>query len=131
MVKRCSITGLPRLYQLISSTRLVEAGQTKSYRLNLESIDLVDHPTTRTVMIGKVQTTQSIHHIRGTFKISDIDAYPLQYHKDIEGLLDEVKQRGHKWLSLVGSHHRYFDGIAARTGEGGNLNRYNVSLTYD
>lgn len=127
MVQRCDITGLPCLYQLISWTRHTDAGDAKSYRLVLESIDLVDHPTTRTIVVGKVQKSKSVTHIRGTFRISDMDIYPLQFHKDIEGLMEEVKQRGRKWVSLIGSHHKYFDGIAASIGEAvGSAVQYNV-----
>ena len=128
MVQRCDITGLPRLYQLISWARHSDASDIKSYTLVLESIDLVQHPTTRVVVVGKVQKSKSVTQIRGTFRISDMDIYPLQFHKDIEGLMEEVKQRGHKWASLIGSHHKYFDGIAASLGEAvGSAVQYNVS----
>ncbi len=103
MVQRCEVTGLPRLYQLISWARHTDDGDAKTYSLVLESIDLVKHPTTRVVVVGKVQKSKSVTQIRGTFRISDMDIYPLHFHKDIEGLMEEVKQRATMgipdWLS--------------------------------
>ncbi|KAF8186777.1 hypothetical protein BJ912DRAFT_451923 [Pholiota molesta] len=112
MVGRCSITGLIRLFQLASWTRTAVEGKAV-FQLNLESIDLVDRPITQSVVVGRVQTTVHIRVMKGTFKIDSLDAYPLQFHPDPKGLEDMIRKRSKKWVSLIGTHHMEYDGLAA------------------
>ncbi|KAJ3517036.1 hypothetical protein NLJ89_g764 [Agrocybe chaxingu] len=123
MVARCSITDLPRVFQLISWNRVCIQGQ-PGYQLVLESVDLVDLPVTQTVVIGRVRTQVNIMAFGGTIKIDSLDAYPLKFHHDVEGLKKNLLERGRKWASLIGMHHKQYDGIAATTGGCGD--RHNV-----
>ncbi|KAF9482979.1 P-loop containing nucleoside triphosphate hydrolase protein [Pholiota conissans] len=117
LVGRCAITGLPRLFHLASWTRTSVEGKAV-FQLNLESLDLVDRPITHSVVVGRVQTTVHIRPMKGTFKINTMDAYPIQFHPDPKGLEETVRKRAKKWVSLIGQHHKQFEGIAAlKSGE--------------
>lgn len=124
MVTRCPITGHPRLFQLTSWTRTSLEGK-HMYQLNLESVDLVDRPVTHSVVVGRVQTTVFVKALRGTVRIDSLDAYPLKFHADPEGLKQSIIRRGKKWVSLIGVHHKQFDGIAAMK-IGDKLAKHNV-----
>ena len=112
MVTECAITGEPRLFELASWTRGVVEG-IPIYQLSLQRIDLVDRPATQSVVVGRVQATLNIFPVDGIVRIDTLDAYPLKYHPDPEGLKDKVLKRGRKWVSLIGVHHLQYDGIAA------------------
>lgn len=125
MVGRCSITGLPRLFQLASWTRATVEGKAV-FQLNLESIDLVDRPITQSVVVGRVQTTVHIRPTKGTFKIDTMDAYPIQFHPDPKGLEEMITTRSKKWVSLIGTHHMQYEGLAAIK-SGDTVIKHNVS----
>ena len=126
MVARCAITGLPRLFELTSWQRVCNNG-TVMYQLQLESVDLVDRTATRSVVVGKIQTVVCIRPVLGTVKIVSLDAYPIKFHPDEEGLRETILKRGKKWVSLIGAHHRQYDGIAA-VKSSCSLSRHNVGL---
>lgn len=83
------------------------------YQLTCESVDLIDKPMTHTVGVGRVQTIIYIRYFRGTIKIDTLDAYPIEFYHDEEALRESLIARGKKWVSLIGIHHKQFDGIAA------------------
>jgi len=126
MVARCAITGLQRIFKLTSWVRTQIEGK-PMFQLNLESVDLVDRHLTHSVVVGRVQTIVYIRPISGTVKIDSLDAYPLKFHADPEGLKETIKKRGQKWVSLIGVHHKQFDGLAAlKVGE--KLIKHNVCI---
>jgi hypothetical protein len=124
MVARCAITGLPRLFRLTSWQRVCIDG-TAMYQLQMESVDLVDRSTTRSVVVGKVQTVVHLRPTRGTVRIDSLDAYPIKFHPDEKALRETITKRGKKWVSLIGVHHKEFDGVAA-VKSSGSLTRQNV-----
>ena len=126
MVTRCAITGLPRLFELISWQRICING-VGVYQLQLESVDLVDRMATRSVVVGKIQTVVCLRPVRGTIKIDSLDAYPIKFHPDEEGLRETISKRGKKWVSLIGVHHKQYDGIAAVKCSD-SLSKHNVGL---
>jgi hypothetical protein len=97
------------------------------YQLHMESVDLVDRPMTHSVVVGKVQTVVCLRPVRGTFKIDSLDAYPIRFHPDEKELCETIMKRGKKWVSLIGVHHKQFDGVAA-VKRSDNLSRHNVGL---
>jgi hypothetical protein len=99
------------------------------YQLQMESVDLVDRATTRSVVVGKIQTVVSIRPVRGTVKIDSLDAYPIKFHPNEEELRKSILKRGTKWVSLIGVHHKQYDGIAAVKGSE-SLSRHNVGLFF-
>ncbi|KAF9527921.1 P-loop containing nucleoside triphosphate hydrolase protein [Crepidotus variabilis] len=112
MVAKCILTGLPRLFELASWTRVAAEGK-PMYQLNLESVDLVDSAMTKGVSVGRVKTTVFLKLVRGTIRIDSLDAYPLKFYTDVEGLKAGILKRGKKWVSLIGMHHMQYDGVAA------------------
>ena len=97
------------------------------YQLQLESVDLVDRTATRSVVVGKIQTVVCLKPVRGTIKIDSLDAYPIKFHPDEEKLRETIIKRGKKWVSLIGVHHKQYDGIAA-VKSSDSLSRHNVGL---
>ena len=83
------------------------------YQLNLESIDLVDRPLTKGVVVGRVQRTILIKAGKGTIPIDSLDAYPVKFHRDEKKLRETIINRGEKWVSLIGLHQMQYKGIAA------------------
>ena len=112
LVARCAVTGLPRLFKLVSFTKAAIDGRS-AYHLVCESVDLVDRPVSHTVGVGRVQTTILLKYFKGTAKIDSLDAFPIQYHTDEAKLRESVIKRGNKWVSLIGVHHMQYDGLAA------------------
>ncbi|KAG2024096.1 hypothetical protein CC2G_001684 [Coprinopsis cinerea AmutBmut pab1-1] len=111
-VARCAVTGLPRLLKLSYFQRTVIEGK-PMYQLVLESVDLIDRTMSNTVGVGLVQTVVYLPNFRGAVKIDSLDAYPLKYHHDEAGLREAALKRGQKWVSLMGVHHKQYDGVAA------------------
>jgi len=70
-----------------------------------------------------------IHPIVGMVKIDSLDAYPLKFHADPEGLEESIMKRGKKWVSLIGIHHKQFNGLATlKVGE--KLIKHNVCILF-
>ena len=81
---------------------------------------------------GRVQSKIVIFAFKGTEKINTLEAYPIQYHADPEGLKALLLERGRKWASLRGIHHMHYTGTAALSasvGGGKKLLKYNVSIS--
>nr|VWO96862.1 MSP1 protein-like protein [Ganoderma boninense] len=79
---------------------------------------------------GRVQSKIIIFGFKGTQKINSLEAYPIKYHPDPEGLKTELLERGKKWASLKGIHHMHYDGTAALVASIGGrkkLLKYNVN----
>ncbi|KAK7030336.1 hypothetical protein VNI00_014193 [Paramarasmius palmivorus] len=112
LVARCSITGQPRVFELMSWTRAM-VGNSLNYQLMCESVDLVDNQVSGTVGVSRVQANFLIKFFWGTIPVEELDVYPLKYHADPEGVRECVVKRGKKWVDLIGIHHKEFDGIAA------------------
>jgi hypothetical protein len=119
-VTRCAITGQPRLFKLRSAQKSSVDG-VPSYILECESIDLVDRIVGKAITVGRVLHSILLKHFKGTIKMEELDAYPLKYHSDPGRLKKSILERGRKWASLAGVHHKQFDGMAAfrRPTEGG------------
>ncbi|KAJ2912404.1 hypothetical protein MD484_g8012, partial [Candolleomyces efflorescens] len=111
-VIKCAVTGLPRLLQLSYFQKTAIEGKSM-YQLVLESVDLVDRTMSNTVGVGKVQTVVYLPTFRGAVPITSLNAYPLKFHPDEAGLREAILKRGKKWNSLMGVHHKEYDGLAA------------------
>lgn len=58
-------------------------------------------------------TTQSeIPSFQGVRKITSLDCYPLQYHKDADKLKAQLIERGKQFVSLQGMNYRHHKGMA-------------------
>jgi hypothetical protein len=54
----------------------------------------------------------------GAKKISELEAFPLDWHPRKEETWRMLLERGHKWHRLGGLQHQYYEGIAVREVEG-------------
>lgn len=115
LVAQCAVTGEMRAFRLDSYIRTAIEG-VPIYRLSCSSVDLVDKQAINDVAIGRVQTFIDLHAFRGTVKITSLDAYPVQYHPASESLRASLIERGRKWLSLCGVHHKQYSGLASVRG---------------
>jgi hypothetical protein len=110
-IAQCAATGEPRALKLTSFSRSALDGL-PVYQLMCENVDLIDRPMTNTVGVGRVQSIINLSYFKGTTKITSLDAFPIEYHPDRE-LGRALIERGRKWLSLVGIHHKEYNGVAA------------------
>ncbi|KAL9489584.1 hypothetical protein ACSS6W_001861 [Trichoderma asperelloides] len=55
---------------------------------------------------------QEIQHFDGAVNITSLPVYPLQYHKDEARIRRVLIERGAKFVSLQGIHHKSYTGIA-------------------
>ncbi|ETS75830.1 hypothetical protein PFICI_12774 [Pestalotiopsis fici W106-1] len=55
---------------------------------------------------------EEIAAFRGARKISSLDCFPLQYHKDEGQIRRSLIERGQKFVSLAGAHYKSHKGIA-------------------
>lgn len=61
---------------------------------------------------GSVSIELQIPKFRGTRRINTLEAFPLQDHADVRAARAELLASGQKFMSLIGSHHRYCRGAA-------------------
>ncbi|KAJ7732862.1 P-loop containing nucleoside triphosphate hydrolase protein [Mycena metata] len=110
VIARCPFTGLERLFELQSFSIVDTDGPT--YRLALESIDLAGRAA-----VGRVVTTKWISYFQGARRIDQLAVYPLTFHGAEAQLREEIKERGRKWVELIGVHHKQYIGHAACASE--------------
>jgi len=53
-----------------------------------------------------------VQSFQGVRKISSLECFPLQYHKDPEKVREQLIERGKKFVQLQGMNHRYHKGMA-------------------
>lgn len=49
---------------------------------------------------------------KGARKITSLSTYPLQYHKDPDGLKKELVERGKRFVTMAGMNYRFHHGLA-------------------
>ncbi|KAK0730880.1 hypothetical protein B0H67DRAFT_563173 [Lasiosphaeris hirsuta] len=62
--------------------------------------------------VGAVQVTHSIKHFPGERRVTDLEVYPLQFHKSPADLCARLQARGLKFLNCYG--HKKYDAITVR-----------------
>lgn len=65
-------------------------------------------------IFGEASDTIEIVKFRGTKKINTLGAYPLQHHRDSAAMQLQMILCGHSFVSLMGRHHRQYQGLAFR-----------------
>ena len=65
---------------------------------------------------GYVVHSVNIRSYDGYNPLVDLIAKPLNYHPDKKSIIERMVQRGKKYTSLHGIHHREYDGIAEALG---------------
>lgn len=75
---------------------------------------------------GRGTKCLSISSFSGTLPISQLEAYPLNYHPDETRLMERLVERGRLFERLHGFHYKAYNGIAIGQGQYGPM-KYNVS----
>ena len=65
---------------------------------------------------GYTSSSVTIRPYEGLKPLMDLDAKPLNYHPDKKSIIERMVQRGKKYTSLHGTHHREYDGTAEALG---------------
>ena len=99
-------TGQPRVARLIHADY-----QCANWNLNLEYVEL-DGTQPGKGKLCYSQLGMPLTWFKGTAKINALEAYPVDWHHDIDGLKKLVLERGRKWLTLLGVHHMNYSGTA-------------------
>lgn len=63
--------------------------------------------------IGPLQISHVIPYFAGERGVSDLEVYPIQFHKDPSGLLERLRARGRKVVGCFG--HKQYTGTPVRT----------------
>jgi hypothetical protein len=62
--------------------------------------------------LGRVKFPRKIEEYDGYKPLSDLITFPLQYHSEQERIRKELVERGKKYVALIGSHYRMYEGPA-------------------
>ncbi len=62
--------------------------------------------------VGTVQVTHSIKHFPGERRVTDLEVYPIRFHKTPADLCAQLQARGLKFLNCYG--HKKYDAITVR-----------------
>ncbi|KAH7169988.1 P-loop containing nucleoside triphosphate hydrolase protein [Dactylonectria macrodidyma] len=81
-------------------------GSTNHVHLVIENIDFDGTD------FGLIQESISIERYDGSKPLTELEAFPLQYHPDQERIRRDLLHRGKRFMSLCGTHHRFYDGPA-------------------
>ncbi|KAK6374732.1 hypothetical protein LTR64_002846 [Lithohypha guttulata] len=65
-------------------------------------------------VFGTVTERLPIERFHGARPITTLDIYPLYFHPTPNKIMQSLIERGRNFMSLMGSHHRIYDGVAFR-----------------
>ncbi|KAK5943797.1 hypothetical protein PMZ80_003078 [Knufia obscura] len=65
-------------------------------------------------VFGTVTERLPVERFHGARPITALDIYPLYFHPTPNKIMQSLIERGRKFMSLMGSHHRTYDGVAFR-----------------
>lgn len=63
--------------------------------------------------IGPLQINHVLPYFAGERRVADLEVYPIQFHKDPDGLLERLRARGRKVIGCFG--HKQYTGTPIRT----------------
>lgn len=70
-------------------------------------------------VFGTVTEKLPIERFRGARAVTALDVYPMYFYRTPNEIMHSLIERGRKFIDLMGSHHRVYDGLAfRRTREG-------------
>lgn len=72
-----------------------------------------------------------VWEFEGTTKITNLSAYPLEYHPDLFEVKEALIQRGKAFEELSGYHYKNYQGVAVGEGPWGRPIKYNVCACHD
>ncbi|KAK4549945.1 hypothetical protein LTR36_005246 [Oleoguttula mirabilis] len=96
-----------------------ECGDFPGLNLQVEYVDFDGED------LGTRSTTRKISAFSGAERISDLSAFPLDWHQDPEAVKSDLVARGRRWEQHAGMHFCSYTGVALEyTGCG--ISRYNT-----
>jgi hypothetical protein len=107
-------------YKLIDSME-VQTNCRKFYQLECENIDWDGQK------FGKNTRNLMIPCFSGTHPISELNAFPLDYHPDQKSVRERLLDRGRRFEQLRGQHYKMYKGVALGKPMWGRKTKYNVS----
>ena len=108
----------PRAFQLRSYCyRYKTTGEDDGLDLQMEYVDFDGE------RMGNRDAATTLDAFVGTMKVLDLNAYPIEFHKEQDKIKRELIERGRKWEELAGMQFRNYNGVAL-AGDG---KRFSVS----
>lgn len=104
----------------LKSGNYVETRCGKAFALDCEKIDWDGE------MFGFASNRLLIYTFQGTSQITQLSAYPLEYHPDLAKVKNELIERGRAFERLSGYHYKHYKGVGVGQAMWGPV-KYNVS----
>ena len=101
----CTKTKEPQAVRFCQSKPMDDSRPVHSFTLDCRYIDYNGY------FEGEASIELQIQPFSGVRKIQDLNVFPLSYHPQQATLRDCLKKRGEKFLTLRGSHHRFYRGL--------------------
>jgi hypothetical protein len=102
----CFGTRKPRCVIYGSGEEKISKSGVKYYEMECRYIDFDGEA------FGDVSLNLAIPEFHGTKRINTLTAFPFQYHAEESGVRADLLKCGQKFISLIGTHHRYCCGKA-------------------
>lgn len=127
LLTRCEVTGELQALTLVEVTKHTsKSGST--YELLCEALDWNPEAEAEGRFI-RTQTRIVIKSFPGTVKITELDAYPIQYHPAEQEVRSTLLERGRKWAQFTGVHHMCYKATAVIRCEE-KVIKYNVGFAF-
>jgi len=102
----CSGTGVPRCVRCNFGEERKRSNGTKYLHIESRYLDFDGE------ICGEATTVLAIEEFRGAKQITLLPTYPLAYHRRSTELKIQLIRRGRVFISLLGVHHRTYEGKA-------------------
>lgn len=98
-------------YRLFGQESLLEITRTEYYKGSIETYDLYcRYIEWDGEKFGWKTKLIEVRPFTGTKKVFDLEVYPIGYHKSQADLQSKLLERGRKFVSLGGCHHKAYQG---------------------
>ncbi|KAI9726527.1 MAG: hypothetical protein M1835_003773, partial [Candelina submexicana] len=102
----CFGTGKPRCVRYDFGEERTTSNGVEYFHLECRYVDFDGK------VFGETSIELAIVKFRGTKRINSLDAFPLEYHPSKDEVKANLVECGHKFVSLMGVHHRQYRGDA-------------------
>ncbi|KLO17805.1 P-loop containing nucleoside triphosphate hydrolase protein [Schizopora paradoxa] len=110
----CPVSGSPRAVRLIQAEKSSRPGGPNGaqqfWRLDVEYMEY--RPNSSGSDCFGLASLQNIEvpKFNGAVKITSLPSFPLTFYPGVEELTSRLVERGKKWCTLQGVHHKYYNG---------------------
>lgn len=110
----CPVSGAPRAVRLIQAEKSSRPGGSggaqQFWRLDVEYMDYKANSTGSDRFGLAPLANIEVPKFNGAVKITTLPTYPMKYYPTEGELTARLIERGKKWCSLQGVHHKYYNG---------------------